>query len=195
MPNLYIISGCNGAGKTTASLTVLPEMLNCQEFVNADEIAKELCPQNPERVAIDAGRIMLLKIDRLMQDKHDFAFEATLSSKNYAEIIKKAKKNGYLVTLVFFWLDSPDLAVARVKTRVIEGGHDVPSQVVIRRYYAGLKNLFDLYMPLCDYWMIFDKSKLASELIAEGYTVKELDIKNYTIFAKIKLVAQDDKKG
>lgn len=194
MPSLYIIAGCNGAGKTTASLTVLPEMLNCQEFLNADEIAKGLSPINPERAKIDAGRIMLQKIDKLMYSKHDFAFEATLSSKNFVETIRKAKENGYMTTLIFFWLDSPDLAIARVKTRVQEGGHDVPNQVVIRRYFAGLKNLFDLYIPLCDYWMIFDKSKLASELIAEGYTFKDMDIKNYSIFAKIKLTAQDDKK-
>jgi predicted ABC-type ATPase len=194
MPNLYIIAGCNGAGKTTASFTVLPEMLNCQEFVNADEIAKGLCPINPERAAIDAGRIMLQKIDKLMLNKHDFAFEATLSSKSYTKTIKKARQNGYMITLVFFWLDSPDLAVARVKTRVQEGGHDVPNPVVARRYYAGLKNLFELYIPLCDYWMIFDKSKLASELIAEGYGQKDVEIKNYTIFAKINLEAQYDKK-
>lgn len=194
MPNLYIIAGCNGAGKTTASFTVLPEMLNCQEFVNADEIAKGLSPLDPERAAIDAGRIMLQKIDKLMLNKHDFAFEATLSSKSYTKTIKKAKQNGYMITLVFFWLDSPDLAVARVKTRVQEGGHDVPNPVVARRYYAGLRNLFELYIPLCDYWMIFDKSKLASELIAEGYGQKDVEIKNYTIFAKIKLEAQYDKK-
>jgi len=194
MPNLYIIAGCNGAGKTTASLTVLPEMLNCQEFLNADEIAKGLSPINPERAKIEAGRIMLQKIDKLMQNKYDFAFEATLSSKNFVETIKKAKEKGYMTTLIFFWLDSPDLAIARVKIRVQEGGHDVPNHVVIRRYFAGLKNLFELYMPLSDYWMIFDKSKLASELIAEGYTFKDVDIKNYSIFAKIKLTAQDDKK-
>ncbi|MDD4190709.1 MAG: zeta toxin family protein [Mangrovibacterium sp.] len=194
MPNLYIISGCNGAGKTTASLTVLPEMLNCHEFLNADEIAKGLSPINPERAKIEAGRIMLQKIDRLMQMSHDFAFEATLSSKNFAETIRKAKEHGYMTTLIFFWLDSPDLAIARVKTRVQEGGHDVPNHVVIRRYYAGLKNLFELYIPLCDYWMIFDKSKLAPELIAECYTFKVVDIKNYSIFAKIKLSVQDDKK-
>ncbi|MGE4587854.1 MAG: zeta toxin family protein [Mangrovibacterium sp.] len=195
MPNLYVIAGCNGAGKTTASLTVLPEMLSCREFVNADEIARGLSPLNPEGAAIDAGRIMLKKIEKLMQNGDDFAFEATLSSKSYTKTIRKARQKGYMVTLVFFWLDSPDLAVARVKTRVKEGGHDVPGPVIARRYYAGLRNLFELYIPLCDYWMIFDKSKLSSELIAEGYGTKDVDIKNCAIFAKIKLTAQNDKKG
>jgi len=194
MPNLYIIAGCNGAGKTTASFTVLPEMLNCDEFVNADEIAKGLSPLNPERSAIDAGRIMLQKIDKLILNKQDFAFETTLSTKSYANTIEKAKQCGYQITMVFFWLDSADLAIARVKTRVFEGGHHVPEPVIIRRYYSGLKNLFSLYIPLCDYWMIFDKSKLASDLIAEGYSDKEVDIKKSIIFAKIKQVAQNDKK-
>ena len=194
MPNLYIIAGCNGAGKTTASLTVLPEMLNCQEFVNADEIARGLSPLNPEKAAIDAGRIMLQKIEKLLQNADDFAFEATLSSRNYAKIVKKAKQNGYMITLLFFWLDSPDLAIARVRTRVQEGGHNVPVPTIIRRYYAGVKNLFSLYLPLCDYWMIFDKSGLTSVLIAEGYRTGEVDIKNYSIFAKLKLVAGNDEK-
>lgn len=194
MPNLYIIAGCNGAGKTTASLTVLPEMLNCREFVNADEIAKGLSPLNPEGAAIDAGRIMLQLIDKLVLNKEDFAFETTLSSRSFAKTIKKARGNGYMITLVFFCLDSPDLAVARVKTRVQEGGHDVPDHVILRRYYAGLKNLFDLYIPLCDYWMIFDKSRLVSELIAEGYRSGDVDIKNCSIFAKLKFVAQNDKE-
>ena len=194
MPNLYIIAGCNGAGKTTASLTVLPEMLSCQEFVNADEIARGLSPLNPEKAAIDAGRIMLQKIEKLLQNGDDFAFEATLSSRNYAKIVKKAKQNGYMITLLFFWLDSPDLAIARVRTRVQEGGHNVPVPTIIRRYYAGVKNLFSLYLPLCDYWMIFDKSGLTSVLIAEGYRTGEVDIKNYSIFAKLKLVAGNDEK-
>ena len=194
MPSLYIIAGCNGAGKTTASFTVLPEMLNCEEFVNADEIAKGLSPLNPERSAIEAGRIMLKKIDKLIANKQDFAFETTLSTKSYAKTIEKAKKGGYLITMVFFWLDSAKLAIARVKTRVREGGHNVPEPVIIRRYYAGVKNLFGLYIPLCDYWMIFDKSKLASDLIAEGYSDKDVDIKKNTIFAKIKEVAQYDKE-
>jgi predicted ABC-type ATPase len=74
MPNLFIIAGCNGAGKTTASFTVLPEMLNCDEFINADEIARGLSPLNPDRAAIDAGRLMLTKIDNLILKQKDFAF-------------------------------------------------------------------------------------------------------------------------
>ena len=108
MPNLYIIAGCNGAGKTTASYTVLPDILNCKEFINADEIAKGLSPFQPEKVSIQAGRIMLHRIDELLKSKNDFAFETTLSSKSYVNTIKEAKEAGYFVTLVYFWLNSVD---------------------------------------------------------------------------------------
>ena len=195
MPNLYVIAGCNGAGKTTASFTVLPEMLDCEEFINADEIARGLSPLNPDKAAIEAGRIMLSKIDKLISNQLDFAFETTLSTKSFSNTILKARQSGYQVTLVFFYLDSADLAIERVKTRVIEGGHDIPTPVIIRRYNSGLRNLFMLYTPICDYWMIFDNSKLHSELIAEGYTDNEVDIKNISTFETIKSKAQDDKKG
>lgn len=195
MPNLYIIAGCNGAGKTTASFTVLPEMLDCEEFINADEIAKGLSPLNPDRAAIEAGRIMLNKIGKLISNQQDFAFETTLATKSYTNTIRKARQAGFQVTLVFFYLDSHDLAIERVKTRVNEGGHDIPKPVIIRRYYAGLRNLFNLYIPISDYWMIFDNSRLHSDLTAEGYTDKEIDIKNNRNFDIIKGKAQDGQKG
>lgn len=194
MPNLYIIAGCNGAGKTTASFTVLPEMLNCDEFLNADEIARGLSPFNPDRAAIDAGRLMLAKIDNLLLKQKDFAFETTLATKSYAKTITRAQKNGYLITLVFFWLDSVDLAIERVKTRVLEGGHNIPNAVITRRYFSGLINLFNLYIPICDYWMVFNNSKTPSELIAEGYSDKDLDIKNINTFDILKRLSQNDKK-
>jgi predicted ABC-type ATPase len=195
MPNLYIIAGCNGAGKTTASFTVLPEMLDCEEFINADEIARGLSPLNPDKAAIEAGRLMLSKIDKLISNHQDFAFETTLSTKSYVNTIRKARESGYQVTLVFFYLDSEDLAIERVKARVLEGGHDIPKPVIIRRYFAGLRNLFKLYTPICDYWMLFDNSRLHSELIAEGYLDNEVDIKNIRTFETIKSKIQDDKKG
>jgi predicted ABC-type ATPase len=107
MPNLYIIAGCNGAGKTTASYTVLPEMLNCKEFVNADSIAAGLSPFNPDSVAIEAGRIMLNRIEVLMQGEEDFAIETTLATRIYVDLIKRARKTGYKIKLIYFWLRSP----------------------------------------------------------------------------------------
>ena len=141
--NLYIIAGCNGAGKTTASFTILPEILDCKEFVNADEIAKGLSPFQPEKVAFEAGRIMLNRIDELFKNQENFAFETTLATKTYKQKIKFAKENNYNTTLLFFWLRNSDLAKERVKTRVKEGGHNIPTDVIERRYINGIKNLFD----------------------------------------------------
>ena len=194
MPNLYIIAGCNGAGKTTASFTVLPEMLDCDEFINADEIARGLSPLNPDKAAIEAGRLMLTKIDKLISNKKDFAFETTLATKSYTNTIEKAKLHGYEVTLVFFWLDSVELATDRVQTRVLEGGHNIPKDVIKRRYYSGIKNLFKLYIPICDYWMIFDNSVSPTELIAEGYPSGDIEISNPSKMEILKSQEHDKKR-
>ncbi len=164
---LYIISGCNGAGKTTASFTILPEILNCKEFVNADEIAKGLSPFQPEKVAIEAGRLMLNRIKDLLNQGKTFAFETTLSTKSYKNVVKIAQEKGYTVILLFFWLQSIELALERVKQRVIEGGHNVDSNVICRRYYNGIKNLFQIYLPIVNEAMLFDNSDQKFLLIAE----------------------------
>ncbi len=123
MKNLYLIAGCNGAGKTTSSFTILPEILNCKEFVNADEIARGISPFQPEKVSIQAGKLMLKRIDELLEHGVDFAIETTLATKNYVKFIERAKLKGYNVTLLFLWLNSVELAINRVKIRVVEGGH------------------------------------------------------------------------
>ena len=186
MPNLYVIAGCNGAGKTTASYTVLPEILECEEFINADEIARGLSPFNPEKAAIEAGRIMLKKINDFIKKNYDFAFETTLASKNYLKTIEKAKENGYEVTLLFFWLDSVELAIERVRTRVAEGGHNIPEKVIRRRYFSGIKNLFELYLPICDYWMITDNSNPNLRLVAEGTKEEIIKIEDDSVFNLMK---------
>ncbi len=122
MPNLYIVAGCNGAGKTTANFTILPEMLSCREFVNADNIAAGLSPFNPESVAIEAGRLMLSRIHELLEGGGDFAFETTLATRSYVSFVRKAQKVGYKVTLLFIWLNSPATAMQRVADRVAKGG-------------------------------------------------------------------------
>ena len=186
MPNLYVIAGCNGAGKTTASYTVLPEILECEEFINADEIARGLSPFNPEKAAIEAGRIMLKKINDFIKKNYDFAFETTLASKSYLKTIEKAMENGYEVTLLFFWLDSVELAIERVRTRVAEGGHNIPEKVIRRRYFSGIKNLFELYLPICDYWMITDNSNPNLRLVAEGTKEEIIKIEDDSIFNLMK---------
>lgn len=164
--NLYIIAGCNGAGKTTASFTILPEIINCKEFVNADEIAKGLSPFQPEKVAFESGRIMLNRIEELLKESKSFAFETTLSTKSYKNKIIKAKENGYNVTLLFFWLQNAELAKERVRIRVSEGGHNIEPDVIERRYKNGIKNLFKIYLPIIDGALIFDNSEGKHELLA-----------------------------
>jgi predicted ABC-type ATPase len=175
--NLYIISGCNGAGKTTASFNILPELLNCKEFVNADEIARGLSPFQPEKVSIEAGRLMLKRIDELINSNQDFSFETTLSTKSFVNTIDNAKSKGYYVTLILFWLESIELAKDRVQKRVSEGGHNIEPDVIVRRYKAGIKNLFKLYCDKVDSLLIYDNSKAESELIAE----KEIENELFTI--------------
>ncbi|MBS6239775.1 MAG: zeta toxin family protein [Bacteroides sp.] len=165
---LYIISGCNGAGKTTASYTVLPEVLQCKEFVNADEIARGLSPFNPEGVAIDAGRLMLRRIEELMREGENFSIETTLATRSYARLVRQVQKKGYRVSLIYFWLNSPELAINRVRQRVSEGGHDIPEEVIRRRYQAGINNLFDIYMSCVDYWLLADNSRENRIIVAEG---------------------------
>jgi predicted ABC-type ATPase len=165
---LYIIAGCNGAGKTTASYTILPEMLSCNEFVNADEIARGLSPFQPEKVSFQAGRIMLERVDELLKQKVDFAFETTLTTLSYQNTIKLARKKGYKVHLLFFWLNNEKLAIERVKIRVKEGGHNIPEDVIIRRYHKGVKNLLKIFVHLCDYWLVIDNSSSPYKLVCEG---------------------------
>ena len=191
MPDLYIIAGCNGAGKTTASYTILPEILNCREFVNADNIAAGLSPFNPESIAIEAGRIMLNRIQELLKDKVDFAIETTLSTKTYVSFIKKAQQEGYSVTLLYFWLDSPQTAFERVAKRVSEGGHNIPVDVIERRYYRGVQNLINLYIPVCSRWLVLNNVEPDSKLVARGAFESKQSIINHDIW---KVISEQSKK-
>ena len=189
---LYIIAGCNGAGKTTASFTILPEVLNCKEFINADEIAKGLSPFQPESVAMQAGRIMLARMDELLQKGETFAFETTLATKSYKQKIEWAQANGYEVTLLFFWLDSPNMAKKRVAQRVAEGGHSIPSETIERRYHNGIANLFAIYIDMVDICYIFDNSEGRKELIAQKERHKDIVIYNND---KFNLMKNNDERG
>ena len=166
--HLYIIAGCNGAGKTTASKTILPKSLLVKEFVNADEIAKGLSPFNPEGVAIAAGKLMLKRIDELLNAEESFSIETTLATRSYLNLVKRAQQKGYIVHLLFFWLNNTELAKQRVASRVANGGHNIPPEVIKRRYEAGLKNLFNIFMPAVDIWVLIDNSNNQGERIAFG---------------------------
>ena len=166
-PILYIIAGPNGAGKTTASFNVLPTLLNCREFVNADEIARGLSPFDVESVAIQAGKLMLERIEFLLKQGQTFAIETTLATTSYTNLVSRAQGLGYKVHLLFFWLSSPEVAYERVARRVEEGGHNIPRGVIERRYWRGLRNLFEKFMPIVDYWAIYDNNS-SSVLIASS---------------------------
>ncbi len=184
--NLYIIAGCHGAGKTTASFTVLPEMLDCREFVNADEIAAGLSPFNPEGVAIQAGRLMIDRIIHLLREGETFAFETTLATRSYVKLIQQAQKRGYFVTLLFFSLACPEQAVKRVAKRVSMGGHNIPTDVIFRRFDNGLSNLFNLYMPICDYWALYNNSICPTHKIAYGWKDSKVTILEPDFYEEIK---------
>lgn len=186
MPNLFIISGCNGAGKTTASLTIFPDILDCREFVNADNIAAGISPFNPESVAIEAGRIMLHRIDELLHMGVDFALETTLATRSYVSLVREARSLGYVVSLIYIWLNSPDLALQRVAERVQKGGHNIPPEVVRRRYRKGVHNLFHLFMPICDTWIIADNSFGTLEPIARKESEFDNIIENHDLWSAIK---------
>ena len=183
--HLYIIGGPNGAGKTTASYSVLPKILYCKEFVNADEIARGLSPFNPESVAIEAGRLMLSRIAELLGRNESFSIETTLSTRSYFRLIEKAHQQGYDVTLLFFWLKSPEQAIERVAERVSKGGHNIPQDIIIRRYYEGLDNLFKIYMPIVDTWLLVNNSETPRSIIATGGRDQRMEIKDSIIFNQI----------
>jgi predicted ABC-type ATPase len=169
MPQIVTIAGPNGAGKSTTAPFLLPETLGIREFVNADAIALGLSAFAPEKVAFTAGRIMLERLHQLADDRENFAFETTLATRSFAPWIANLRRNGYLFHLIFLWLPSPELAIARVQQRVRRGGHHVPEETIRRRYDVGLRNFFKLYRPLTDSWRFYDNSNTAAyRLIAFG---------------------------
>lgn len=156
---VIIIAGPNGAGKTTFAEQFLPNEAACPLFVNADQIAARLAPQAPESAAIAAGRQLLQELDAHFQARRSFAFETTLSGKAYLNKIKKWQVEGYSVKLIFLQLASVEEALARVEERVRQGGHNIPKDVIARRFAAGLENFKSLYAPLVDAWILYDNSR------------------------------------
>jgi len=164
---VVIIAGPNGAGKTTFAREFLPNEAGCPVFVNADLIALGLSPFQPEAAAFQAGRVMLQEIMRHAADGRSFAFETTLSGRTYLRMISDWRAAGYRIKLIFLSLATPEEAVARVAMRVAQGGHDVPSPIVRRRFASGWRNFHDLYRPRVDCWQLFDNSGSVPLLIEE----------------------------
>jgi len=167
-PNIYIIAGPNGSGKTTFAKEFLPNYADCFEFVNADLIASGLSPFKPELAAIKAGRLMLEKMHSLAESRVDLAIETTLSGKMYVHFLQNLKSKGYKIHLFFLWIRSIEIARERIAGRVKRGGHNIPKNVIHRRFNKGISNLFNIYRPLMDYWAVFDNSgDLPSMIVSE----------------------------
>lgn len=164
---IVIIAGPNGAGKTTFAREFLPREAGCPDFINVDLIAAGLSPFAPERVALRAAKLMLGEIARRVRKGDSFAFETTLSGHNYARLIPRWRVAGYHVKLIFLSLPSADLAVARVATRVAQGGHSVPENVVRRRFESGLRHFHEIYKPLISSWVLYDNTGPSPRIIAE----------------------------
>ena len=168
-PKVIVLAGPNGAGKSTSAAKLLLGTFHVDEFVNADAIAQGLSAFALDRVAIEAGRVMLHRLKALAAQRANFAFETTLASRSFAPWLQDLNAAGYQVHLLFLWLPSPEMAVARVAERVRAGGHNVPDATIRRRYTAGLKNLRTLYLPLANSWKIIDNTRIRSpRLIAAG---------------------------
>lgn len=160
MPDIYVIAGPNGAGKTTFAKEFLPKYANCSNFINADLIASGLAPFSPGKVQIKAGKILITQINQFIKDRVDFAFESTLSGKTYVALLKAAKSKGYVITIFYLSIPSNRLAEERVKQRVKEGGHHIPTVDIKRRFKRSWDNFISLYMPLAYSWSLFDNSGL-----------------------------------
>lgn len=168
MPNVIVIAGPNGAGKSTLAPALLRDRLGILEYVNADAIAQGLSAFAPETAAIEAGRIMLRRLNELAKQNKDFAFETTLSTRYYSKWLPQLQAKGFYVHLIFLWLNSPDLALERVAERVRGGGHNIPDATIRRRYDRGLENFFKLYRPFVDSWQMYDVSGVRPIEVAYG---------------------------
>ena len=183
MAEIYVFGGCNGSGKTTLATTFLSS-LSGVEFVNADIIAAELNPNDVDSVAIQASRLMLERINTLFRQGRDFAFETTLAARTFARFLTECQSNGYKINLFYVWLNSSELAVARVAQRVASGGHNIPRDTIIRRYERGRKNFIELYSPIANRWIAYDNS-VQRQKIAEKPLNQPLTIYQPQIWQKI----------
>ena len=183
--NVYIIAGPNGSGKTTFAKKFLQDYVKCPNFVNADLIAQGLSPFSPRSAAIKAGKLVLSQIHEFAKTEVDFAFESTLAGKSYVNLLKELKSKGYKLHIFFLWIPSAELAIARIKDRVKEGGHNMSAQDVRRRFKRSIDNFFKLYQPLIDSWILFNNAETVPDLIGKGRNDR-ISIIDQELFKKIK---------
>ncbi len=189
-PLVVVLAGPNGAGKSTTGPRLLGGALRVDVLVNADTIARGLSELHPESVAMAAGRIMMERLAHLAAERRSFAFETTLATRSFAPRLTRLRAGGYRTHCCFLALPSADMAVDRVAARVREGGHDVPQGVVRRRYVRGLRNFFQIYLPLFDSWQVFDNSQPAGPFVlARGRGMTLDDIADDSAWRRLKEVS------
>jgi predicted ABC-type ATPase len=169
-PVIYLIAGCNGAGKTTFAKSFLPYEANCLNFLNADLIAQGLSPLNANTAAVKAGRLLLAEFRAFVARRETFAFESTLSGTTYIRLLKQARQRDFRLYLHYLWLPTPAIAIARVRERVKMGGHDVPETDVRRRFGRSLRHFVHDYAALADRWAVWDNQTSPPRLLAESKT-------------------------
>ena len=165
-PTIYLIAGCNGAGKTTFAKEFLPKEVKCLRFLNADEIARGLSPLKPSAGAIRAARLLLTQVEECLRRRETFALESTLSGKTYIRLFRRARQLGYEIELHYLWLSTPEHAINRVRLRVKQGGHHVPAADIRRRFKRSLEHLLADYLPLTRRWIIWDSRVLPAKRLA-----------------------------
>lgn len=185
MKEIVILGGPNGAGKTTAARVLLPAVFRDCEFLNADEIAREILPENPEGAAMAAGRELIKSMRRLIREESSFVLETTCSGRSYIPVLRDCREQGWSIALFYFWLPSPEASLARVAQRVREGGHGIPPEVIYRRFRTGLWNMRHLYLPLADSAAIYDNSGQRRTLVADKESGLPLRILDPVLWARM----------
>lgn len=185
MKEIVILGGPNGAGKTTTARVLLPEFFNLHPFLNADDFARQISPENVEAAALAAGRLLIERMRSAVRDGQSFAVESTLAGKSYIPLLRDCKAAGWRVSLYYFWLPSPEYSIARVARRVSQGGHHIPDEVIYRRFKTGLWNMRHLYLPLADTAEIYDNSDRKRVLIAEKREGVAFVVHDFEHWAKI----------
>jgi predicted ABC-type ATPase len=188
--DIVILGGPNGAGKTTAARVLLPDFLALNEYLNADEIARGISPDDVDAAAFAAGREMILRMRSLVRDGRSFAFETTCSGKSYIPLLKDCRNNGWNIKLLYFWLPSPEASLSRVANRVTHGGHDIPGEAIYRRFRTGLWNMIHLYLPLANEAEIYDNSDRKRVLIAEKRKTESLIVLDRQVWIRIEEAIQ-----
>jgi predicted ABC-type ATPase len=166
MPELYVIAGPNGVGKTTFMNRYLASKLCGLEFVNADVVARQLCPASPESVSLEAGRMAIHRIRELLHASESFAWETTMSGRTATVWLREAKNSGYQLKCYFLWAHDPQITLSRIRQRVIEGGHNIPDDISERRFFKTIRNFFEIYRELFDAWKLYETDGNELRLIA-----------------------------